>query len=80
MREVPKGADLTYQVLDRYYYPDGSLMSTREYDDEGCSDGRWWNSLSSSGWDDAGRWTPGPYRVEILINGVKFAEGSFTIE
>jgi len=54
-------------------------MGTREYDEEGIIDGESWNSISSRGWDDAGWWTPGTYRVEILINGVKFAEGWFTI-
>jgi Domain of unknown function (DUF3859) len=31
------------------------------------------------GWVQPGRWKLGTYRMEILIDGVKFAEGSFTI-
>jgi hypothetical protein len=79
MRRAQKGERLTYQVMDRYYYPDGSFLGTREYDDEVTSESERWNSVSSQGWDEAIRWTPGTYRVEILIDGVEFARGSFTI-
>jgi len=43
MRRAQKGERLTYQVMDRYYYPDGSLLGTREYDDEAISEWERWN-------------------------------------
>ena len=72
--------DYEREWLDRYYSPDGRLMGTRVYDEEVHSEWEWCSSLSSRGREDAGLWTPGVYRVEILIDGVEFARGSFTIE
>jgi hypothetical protein len=70
----------TYQLAWRYYKPDGSLV--------GGEDTTWlipsdlaysWGSMGW-GWEEPGHWQRGIYRVEILINGVKFVEGWFTIE
>ena len=79
---VVPGPELTYEVLHRYYYPDGSLMRKRQYDDVVFSENQGYslNSVSASGWDVPGRWKLGTYRVEILIDGGEFAKGSFTIE
>ena len=70
----------TFHVVCRYYKPDGCLLG--ETQDDWVV---WFNDMrpyhcAGLGWDDPGQWKCGTYRVEILIDGVKFTEGSFTIE
>jgi hypothetical protein len=71
---------IPYQVEDRYYKPDGSLMTANHYEEQLQSGWGSWRSVSARGWDDPGHWEQGTYRVEILIDGVLFAERSFSIE
>jgi hypothetical protein len=72
--------DRAFQLVQHYYKPDGRLMGwdqkitwviPSDYDQPQYTSG--W------GWDNPGRWTPGIYRVVILIDEVEFAEGSFGI-
>jgi hypothetical protein len=55
-------------------------MGTRQYEEVVDSDCKWWRAVSRRGWNEPGKWARGTYRVEILIDGVKFAEEPFTIE
>ncbi len=69
-----------HPLVYRYYHPDGSLLIEDSLNGE-------WKSISNRsyhswgwGWDKRGQWKPGTYRVDILIDGVELARGSFTIE
>jgi hypothetical protein len=69
--------DRTYHVTAQCYTAEGKLL---------WEDRRDWPITSqerepSLSWGlQAGHWTPGVYRVEILINGDEFAWGVFAIE
>jgi hypothetical protein len=76
-----KVRDHTCQVVAHYYNPDGSLLETIPPYDWVIKANREETALySGRSWEEPGHWEPGTYRIEILIDGVKFAEGSFTIE
>jgi proteasome lid subunit RPN8/RPN11 len=63
------------QVEQRYIYPDGTVQKTTP------PDGHIEEWLSSGiGKSTGGSWQLGTYRVEILIDRVQFAEGTFTVE
>ena len=67
-------------IVYRYYKPDESLLA------EGREDvliKREWESFSFRwgwGWQQPGNWTPGTYRVEMLIGEITFQSASFTIK
>jgi hypothetical protein len=68
-----------YKVTYGYYTSDGQLQEEYQRDFIVEPDrARWWFSRGC-GWPDPGLWTPGIYRVVILIDGMEFAEGSFII-
>jgi hypothetical protein len=69
-----------YSLKMRYFNPDGSILWERQEDRLIKSDNERPSYAMGYGWVQPGRWKVGTYRVEILIDGVKFAEGSFTIE
>jgi hypothetical protein len=69
-----------YPLNVRYYNPDGSLLWEGQHDRFIKSDNERPSHQLGRGWEEPGWWKVGTYRVEILIDGVKFAEGSFTIE
>jgi hypothetical protein len=69
-----------YQVKWRYYNPTGSLEWEKQDDWNIRADLSYCYFSRGYGWNKTGNWTPGTYRVEILIDGVEFAEGSFSIE
>jgi hypothetical protein len=71
--------DQTYHLAWRYYMPDGNVMGLSGTDGVIMSDRASFEWSAGRGWEEAGHWIPGTYRVEILLDGVKFAEGSFTI-
>jgi hypothetical protein len=72
--------DKTHHAVYRWFHPDGSLLAEQEdewviiskYEDFGAS--------RRLGWDQPGQWTPGMYRLVILVDGVIFAQRPFTIE
>jgi hypothetical protein len=75
-----KQRDQTYELVDRYYNPDGSLLAADPpYNWVITSDTEQTWLTGGRGWDEPGHWEPGDYRVEILIDGVIFAKGSFKI-
>ena len=57
-----------YKLLARYYPPDGSLMGEMEDEIETRPEWRTFWHTRGRGWQEAGKWTPGVYRVEILID------------
>jgi hypothetical protein len=75
-----KQRDQTYQVIARCHQPDGSLVGNtpRDY----VIKAEWEGALLYWAWgqEEPGSWSPGTYRVEILIDGAYFSEGLFTIE
>jgi hypothetical protein len=72
--------DQTFQLAARYYNPDGTSTLTRNQEKAFQKDWKTVLCFVGLGWDNPGNWKPGTYRAEILIDGVMFAEGSFTIE
>jgi hypothetical protein len=82
VKNLERQTDRTYRLMYRYFAPDGSLLG--DLDDRPSM----WRVQSTSdqpsyswgrGWEEPGHWQPGAYRVEILIDGVEFAEEPFTI-
>lgn len=69
----------TYNLSFKYYSPDGSLFGEVN---EPFGISRDWGQAwyyTALGFQTKGRWQVGEYRVELWIDGVKFAERSFTI-
>jgi hypothetical protein len=74
-----KHTSYNYLITARYYKPDNTLMC--ELKNEVKTIPEWqtfWHS-DGWGWDEAGHWIPGTYRVEILADGEFLASDSFTI-
>ena len=79
MRNPWRYAAYPYNLIAHYYYPDGTLMG--EIKSSFQTDPRW-DSLSLTrawGWEEAGNWTPGDYRVEIHIENEQHITQTFTI-
>jgi len=68
--------DQKFQLAVRYFKPDGSLAWEDRRDEVLPSGDEYF--YATTGWFE-GRWVPGTYPVEILIDGVPFTKGSFTI-
>jgi hypothetical protein len=78
--------NLLYNVRDqkitlfyRYYDPEGKLWGSLEDIRDFPADwesGVFWHGW---GWKTAGNWKPGNYRVEVILNNSKIAEGTFYI-
>ena len=68
--------DQKFQLLVRYYNPDGSL-AWEDHHDEVLPSGDEYFYETTGRFE--GKWALGTYRVEILIDGVPFTEGSFII-
>jgi hypothetical protein len=67
--------DNSHRVEQCYFYPDGAVEKTTS------PDGHIEEWLSGGiGKSTGGHWPLGTYRVVIFIDGVEFAEGSFTVE
>jgi hypothetical protein len=68
-----------YKMQIRYFGPDGSMMSQIEDEIEtNPQRPSFWYS-SGRGWKEPGKWQPGDYRVQLLINGMEKQSGTFTI-
>lgn len=68
-----------YDLVARYFYPDDSLMT--EIKNSINTNPEWHNFFHSDGWgwEEAGNWTPGTYRVEVFIDGQLRLTKTFTI-
>jgi hypothetical protein len=74
-----KYISVEYKLLARYYKPDGSVMG--EIEDQIVTKPEWetfWHTRGW-GWEKAGNWPPGVYRVEIFIDSEHRITGEFTI-
>ncbi|GAC1350439.1 MAG: hypothetical protein NVSMB27_32980 [Ktedonobacteraceae bacterium] len=74
-----KYISVEYKLLARYYKPDGSVMG--EIEDQIVTKPEWetfWHTCGW-GWEKAGNWPPGGYRVEIFIDSEHRITGEFTI-
>jgi hypothetical protein len=79
VKNLERQIDRAHQLMYRYYNPDGTLL--------GGSQNTWVVKSTSAkpsyswgwGWAEPGHWHPGAYRVDILIDGMKCAEETFTI-
>jgi proteasome lid subunit RPN8/RPN11 len=74
LTDLESREDHSHRVEQCYIYPDGTVKKTTPHDghiEHWLSDG--------IGTSTGGFWQPGTYRVVILIDGVEFAEGSFTV-
>jgi hypothetical protein len=72
--------DQTYKLSGRYYNSQGTHLSDVQYDLVIKSGSGWHEQCGGWGAADPGYWKPGTYRLQILIDGIEFAEGSFVIE
>jgi hypothetical protein len=73
------GQRVDFAVESVWYRPDGSILDRSTYDYHINRD--WTHSQhgAATGWRMPGRWAPGVYRVDLLIDGRKIAGGSFEI-
>ncbi len=73
------GSRVDFQIEAVYYNPDGSEMG-RSVVNSFVGD-TWLNSqhYQGRGWGEPGKWSPGRYRVDLYISGVKTAGGEFEI-
>lgn len=77
--QLYKERDQKLQVIVRYYNPDGSHRATNlPYDWIIKSETEETWLTGGRGSDKPGTWDHGDYRMVIFINGMEFAEGSFT--
>jgi hypothetical protein len=72
--------DKRYVVKIHYAKSDGSHLMRHQEEMVVHSDNEWSSYRWGMGAVKPGFWTPGTYRVVILIDGIEFAEGSFFIE
>ena len=77
---MPRGVCLDPCFLYNFTAPRFGVELPHQEETFVKSDNEWPSYQWGLGGAKPGFWTPGTYRVEILIDGVKFAEGSFTIE
>jgi hypothetical protein len=81
MRNLLYGQESEIYALTMHYYnPDGSLLWELQQYRFIKFDNEWPCHADGCGVEQPGLWDAGDYRVEILIDGITFAEGSFTIE
>jgi tetratricopeptide (TPR) repeat protein len=74
-----KYSSFQYNLQLRYFRPDGSMMSEIEDRIEAMPQRpSFWHS-GGKGWDEPGKWQPGEYRVELLIDGIEKQSGTFTV-
>ncbi|MFB3885353.1 MAG: hypothetical protein ACE144_08985 [Thermodesulfobacteriota bacterium] len=67
------------EIVGRYYKPDGSFHGEGKVNVDIPPDWEKADLWGGWGWDKAGNWSVGTYRVEILFGNVKVAEASFSI-
>ena len=72
--------DQTFLLEQRVYSAHGKLEGQSQHEYVLKANEERWMYPWGFGWPEAGRWKTGTYRMEILIDGVTFAVGSFTIE
>jgi len=72
-------APVTFEIEAVYYKPDGS--EDGHYTDEFHIKAGWSGSVHTSGWgwDEPGKWDPGPYLVEMYVEGDLVASDTFEI-
>jgi hypothetical protein len=70
----------SYRVRARYVHTDGSVMGETEGDAVTQSGTETFSCTQGWGWEQPGRWPLGVHRVEILLDGMSFATGEFSID
>ena len=63
----------------KYYSPDGSLFGEMSNEYTIPQTDEWYYMWKGWGWDDAGYWTPGRYRVEVWYAGKKLGENYLNV-
>ncbi len=68
-----------FRVEERWYGPDGAVLARQHL--EAFVEPSWVRSYHNHGWgwDEAGRWPPGRYRLELSVDGETVAEGAFEV-
>jgi hypothetical protein len=85
LKHPAPGAKITFSIEAVWYKPDGSILyigSTTKESINTYIESSWKDSLHSDkgvGWTEAGKWSPGLYRVDLFISGKKVDSGSFEI-
>jgi tetratricopeptide (TPR) repeat protein len=74
-----KYISVEYKLLARYYKPDGSVMGEIEDQIVTQPERETFRHTRGWGWEKAGNWPPGVYRVEVFIDSEYRITGEFTI-
>jgi hypothetical protein len=68
-----------FTIYATWYYPNGSIFANQSvptYTDPGWTEPVY---NSGRGWQRAGMWRRGTYRVDLFVNGNRITSGSFTV-
>jgi hypothetical protein len=75
----PPSSRIDFTINATYYYPNGTVFNSQ---DVASFVNAGWPGLvfnSGRGWQRAGIWKRGTYRVDLAVNGNRIASGYFTI-
>ena len=75
----PMGREIDFEIDCIYYRPSGGKETTENYKTSVEED--WEGSIQELGygWDKAGEWDKGTWRIEILVNGKRLTDRKFEI-
>ena len=75
----PVAYRVNFTIYATWYYPNGTVFGNETVNT--YADAGWTEPVYNSGrgWQRAGMWRRGTYRVDLFVNGNRIASGSFTI-
>jgi hypothetical protein len=75
----PVASRVTYTIYATWYNPNGSVFGNQTV--QTYADPGWTEPVYNSGrgWQRAGNWKRGRYRVDLYVNGNRIASGFFTV-
>jgi tetratricopeptide (TPR) repeat protein len=76
---TPPSQRLNFTIVEIWYGPDNKLVTTQNFN--GSIEPGWSGSYfyHGYGWKEPGKWSTGIYRVDLYIDGMRVANGSFGV-
>jgi hypothetical protein len=71
---------VNFTIYATWYYPNGTVFANQTV--QTYADSGWTEPVFNSGrgWQQAGNWKHGTYRVDLYVNGNRIGSGSFTVD